>query len=237
MNDKIFFDRIKASLFGSGLKPVTVTNINIILDYWRSRHSERPQAQLAYVLATVLGETGRDMKPVRETFASSDKQARLRLKSAAYAQSTPPFGHAYYGRGYVQLTWKKNYQVQEDKIGVKLVEFPDLALRAENAIVVLVEGMLAGDFNGLGHGLEYYVNVSKQDFVNARRTVNKLDRAVEIAGYAFKFLDALEHGAEAFSLIATKQEKISGAAAGDISRDQLMRPSAKHMAALRKIKI
>jgi len=38
--------------------------------------------------------------------------------------------------------------MQERKLEVPLVEFPDLALATENDVQILVDGMIAGDFNG-----------------------------------------------------------------------------------------
>ena len=192
MDRKIFFDQIRNSLFDGRLKQVTVTNIGIILDYWQAHYPDNPTKQLAYILATVLAEVGQNMKPVREGFSRSDREARRKLRRKAYAKSVGPFGHAYYGRGYVQLTWLKNYQYQQEKLDIPLVEFPDLALETEHAIRILVRGMMDGDFNPRGKGLPYYLNEDKSDFIDARRTVNLLDRAEEIGGYAVKFLDALE---------------------------------------------
>lgn len=232
MDDAVFYRRIRSSLYGGRLKQVTVDNINVILGYWRTNFNDNPDAQLAYVLATVLAEVGRNMRPVRETFATSDAQARARLRHKAYAQSQPPFGHAYYGRGYVQLTWKDNYALQEQKIGEPLVEFPDRALQTNIAVRILVEGMMAGDFNGHGHGLPFYVNDTNIDFVQARRTVNILDRAVEIAGYATKFLDAIEVSRLSAARMTSFSPLLSEAEAA--AEPPLILPSPEHMAAQRQ---
>ncbi len=161
MDDTRFFNRIRRSLYGGSLLQITVSNINTIREYWDNKYPDNVKTQLAYVLATVLAEVGREMNPVRETFAKSDSQARYRLRHKAYAQSTPPFGHAYYGRGYVQLTWIRNYQRQEDKLGVPLVQFPDMALSTDIAVQVLVNGMMAGDFNALGFRLNHSQNATR----------------------------------------------------------------------------
>ncbi len=226
MDHSVFFNRIRHSLYGGRLSQSAVDNINVILGFWDNAHPDNPRNQLAYILATVLAEVGRDMNPVRETFANSDAQARARLSHKPYAQSVPPHGHAYYGRGYVQLTWRSNYQTQENKLGVPLVREPDLALNADIAIQVLVGGMMAGDFNRDGHGLPHYVNEQDQDFFQARRTVNILDRAFEIAGYATRFLNAIEAAdlAERSTLVAAS----TGNEANDGS-DSLMLPSSEHM--------
>ncbi|NTV99551.1 MAG: carboxypeptidase, partial [Chlorobiaceae bacterium] len=51
--------------------------------------------QIAYVLATTQWETSQTFKPVREAFWESEE---WRKKHFRY--------YPYYGRGYVQLTWK-----------------------------------------------------------------------------------------------------------------------------------
>jgi hypothetical protein len=214
MNDSRFFDRIRITVYNGRIPQISVGNINIILRYWQTNFPNNIHTQLAYILATVRAEVGKKMEPVRETFASSDEEARIRLRDKPYARPVPPHGHAYYGRGYVQLTWFENYKVQENKINVPLVEFPDLALVPENAIQILVNGMMAGDFNEKSHGLSYYVNKQKTDFVQARQTVNLFNRADEIAGYARTFLDAIEY-----------------ASAGVNIRSDILMPSPEHMEA------
>ncbi|MBA5777757.1 hypothetical protein H2509_11540 [Stappia sp. F7233] len=189
-----FYDGVRQSIFGGRVRQLTVDNIEDIFDYWFARHPENPPAQLAYILATVRAEVGLNMVPVRESFAASDQEARKRLAGRDYARTAGDYGHAYYGRGYVQLTWLENYRKQSRKLGIDLVQFPDRALETAVAIRILVEGMLDGDFNGKGFGLAHYVDAKKQDFVEARRTVNGRDRAVEIAGYAERFLTAIRAG-------------------------------------------
>jgi len=189
---KIFFDTVRGPLFGGSLAQPAVDNMTAIIGYWLQHYPDRPLNQLAYILATVRAEVGANMRPVREGFAKDDADARKKLAHQPYAKSDGPFGHAYYGRGYVQLTHLSNYKTQSDKLGIDLVQFPDKALETPVALQILIGGMMAGDFNGQGHGLAHYVNETKQDFVGARRTVNVQDRAAEIAGYAKLFLKALE---------------------------------------------
>ncbi len=189
-----FFDSVRERLYGGTANAAAEANITVILDYWFAHHARRPAAQLAYILATVRHEVGPNMVPVRETFADSDDMARARLAAKPYAQPEGPSGHCYYGRGYVQLTWHKNYAKQQEKLGLPLVEEPDLALDTAVATRILFEGMLDGDYNPHGHGLGHYVNGRKRDFVSARYTVNLQDRAELIAGHARKFLKAIKAG-------------------------------------------
>jgi putative chitinase len=186
-----FYDAIRNTVFPGSISQTAVDNMETILNYWFFHHSGNPPAQLAYVLATVRHEVGTDMAPVRETFAASDGAARANLRGKKYAEPEPPSGHAYYGRGYVQLTWLKNYQAQQKKLGIKLAENPDLALDPNVATRILVEGMLDGDFSSTGHGLGHYVNAATQDYFNARQTVNLHDKAHAIAATAHEFAAAI----------------------------------------------
>lgn len=186
-----FFASVRESLYDGQANAAAEANMNVILDYWLAHHGRRPAAQLAYILATVRHEVGPNMVPVRETFADTDAKARERLAAKAYAQPEGELGHSYYGRGYVQLTWHKNYARQQEKLGLPLVQQPDLALDTAIATRILFEGMLDGDYNPYGHGLGHYVNAKKRDFRGARYTVNLQDRADLIAGHARKFLKAI----------------------------------------------
>lgn len=154
---------------------------------------------LAYALATARIETGSNMRPVRETFASTDAQARKKIKELRqrylttgrgpkyeYAKEyTAPDGstHMFYGRGLVQLTWYTGYQ----KEGIEWN--PDKALEPDFAAKLLFKGLLDGRWNGRGKGLMYYLD--KNDIVSARRTVNVLNKAELVADYYKDFLLAL----------------------------------------------
>ena len=132
--------------------------------------------QIAYVLATVRVETGGDgWAPVEE-----------RGKPCDYSG-----GCGWHGRGYVQLTHDYNYRFVGEQLGLDLVNNPQLALEPENATEILVAGMKNGWFNRLGHGLGYYINDERQDWVQARRTVNVLDKAGDVAGWAQDYAVAL----------------------------------------------
>jgi len=136
------------------------------------------KSQIAYVLATVKHETANSFKPVREAFYLGEPAATHHRASLSYSP--------YYGRGYVQLTWKTNYAKYENILGVALVTNPDLALKPDIALFVLVHGFKTGAFTG--RKLSDYVNAQKTDFVNARRCINGTDKATLIAGYANHYL-------------------------------------------------
>lgn len=132
--------------------------------------------QIAYVLATVEWETGHTFAPVREAFWKDEEWRRANLTRY----------YPYYGRGYVQLTWKANYSKYAGILNIDLVNNPDLALEPETALSILVHGFKTGAFTG--KKLTEYINDQGTDFINARRCINGLNKAEEIAALAENFL-------------------------------------------------
>lgn len=141
---------------------------------------------IAYVLATVKHETADTFAPIKEY--------RSRVGSKGRANQDRYWLSGFYGRGYVQLTWKKNYETLGKKLGVDLTANPNLALKPEIAYEILVIGMLQGLFTG--QKLSDYINKNKTDYVNARRIVNGTDKADLIAGYAKKLENILDSSSE-----------------------------------------
>lgn len=131
--------------------------------------------QMAYVIATTEWETAKTFKPVREAFWLSES---WRKKNLRY--------YPFYGRGFVQLTWKNNYQKYSDLLGVDMVKTPDLAMDSNVALFVLVHGFKTGTFTT--RKITDYINVNKTDFLNARRCINGMDQASKIAALATKYL-------------------------------------------------
>lgn len=136
------------------------------------------KTQQAYVLATAQHETNGTFLPVVESYWLKDPDAYNRKHHANY--------YPYYGRGYVQLTWKRNYELYGELLGIDLVNHPELALKPDVAKFVLVDGFKHGRFTG--KKLEQYINAKTTDFVNARRCINGIDRAKHIADIAADWL-------------------------------------------------
>ena len=63
-----------------------------------------------------------------------------------------------------------------------MVNNPDLALKPEIAVLILVIGMKDGKFTG--RDLSDYFTSTKSDYYNARKIINGLDKAVIIADIA-----------------------------------------------------
>ncbi len=184
--------RRESGVFGTSISQQQVTGMEGILDAFAT-HGDGRDKTLAYALATAYHETARRMVPVRETLAKDDAAARRRLKNARYAQPEPPYGHSYYGRGQVQLTWKRNYANSSKDAGVDLVQFPDKALDPVIGARILIRGLLDGRWNGKGLGIAHYLpDAGPDDLRNARRTVNITDKWKLIAGYYHAFMKAID---------------------------------------------
>ncbi|QKC83287.1 carboxypeptidase [Mesorhizobium sp. NZP2077] len=135
--------------------------------------------QCAYVLATAFWETAHTMQPVVEAYWLSENWRRSNLRY-----------YPWYGRGFVQLTWEKNYQRAEAETGQPVHQNPALALNPMVAAKIAVTGMREGWFTG--RDLNDFIDLGHSDFVNARRIINGTDRAQEIAVLAQHYDDALK---------------------------------------------
>ncbi|MGB5712796.1 MAG: hypothetical protein WBM44_18030 [Waterburya sp.] len=136
--------------------------------------------QIAYILATAQHEShlGRWM----EEFASGwDYERRADLGNTESGD-----GPKYKGRGFVQLTGRRNYTFWTSRLGIDLVTRPEKAKEFPVAAKILVQGMRDGTFTG--KKLSDYLG---DDFVNARRIVNNTDRARLIAAIAEEFFEVL----------------------------------------------
>jgi putative chitinase len=146
-----------------------------------------PIAFAAYGLATAWRETGKQMQPVREAYWLTEDWRKANLRY-----------YPWYGRGYVQCTWEKNYQRADDELGLggKLIANPDLTLQPDIAAQIMVRGMVEGWFSGkkLGDYLPSTGTADIHQFTNARWIINGQDAAVEIATNALKFQAALTAG-------------------------------------------
>lgn len=172
MNRTAFFDRMRGPLFGGRLPPVAVDGLTHLLDTWEREYAALDRRWLAYALATAHHETGRTMQPVREVGRGKGKR---------YGVRDPETKRTYYGRGVVQLTWRRNYQVMSDRVGHDLVRNPDLALLPAVSARILFEGMIYGLFTGKRFA-DYFMG-SREEWGQARRIINGMDRAETIAGY------------------------------------------------------
>lgn len=134
------------------------------------------KAQIAYVLATAQWETAHTFRPVREGLNRSDAWRRKHLRRY----------YPFYGRGYVQLTWHRNYDKYGRFLDMNLKGNPDLALRPDASLFILVHGFITGAFTG--RKLKEYINDHQTDFKGARRCINGADRWQDIKDLAERHL-------------------------------------------------
>lgn len=193
--DKKYFYKQYQTLFGS-LTKQNVTNIELIIDsiseYYQSENRICNSNQLAYMLATVKHETADTYKPINEYGGKKyyeemydpilGKNAKRKKMAMDNGNTSQGDGVKYHGRGFVQLTWKDNYNRMGDKFNVDLVNNPELALDPKLALKILVYGSESGTFTGLK--LEDFINSNDKDYYNARKVINGLDKAKKIENYA-----------------------------------------------------
>lgn len=174
---KEFFDAVRIK-FGP-LSQKQVEGFNIILEYTASmtiRHR-------SYILSTTWHETARTMQPIREYGKGAGKK---------YGTPDPVTGQVYYGRGYVQLTWKTNYEKACKRLkelslissSVDFVKDPDIVMKPAIAAYIIVIGMKEGWFTGAKLS-DFY------SYEDMRKIVNGTDKAKLIADYASDFEYAL----------------------------------------------
>lgn len=195
MDRAAFFASVRSrtsGVFGTSLSQGQVSGIEGILDAFVT-HGDGRAKTLAYALATAYHETGARMVPVREGFAKDDASARRIVAKRAYGQPAGKYGHVYYGRGQVQLTWLDNYKNSSKDAGYDLAAYPDQMLDPVISARVLIKGLLDGRWNGRGKGIAFYLpDNGPDDLMNARRTVNITDKWKLIEGYYKAFLTAIE---------------------------------------------
>lgn len=164
----------------------------------------KPQ-YIAYIFATDWHETGGKMQPVPEVgrgaklrygrWMTNSKGEKYCYRNGDRKNPTyytyAEYPHLYYGRGEPQLTWLDNYIKAGKELGIDFANNPDLVLLPENSANILVKGSMGGWFTG--RGIPDYVTYGHYDeFVEARRVINGVDRKHDIAKYAKIFLTALE---------------------------------------------
>ena len=195
INRRAFFDAVRASLFNGTLNQKQVDGQTAILDAWEGRPEFTDKRWLAYMLATAYHETAQTMQPIGEYggeayfFRMYDMAGERPGVARDLGNTEPGDGVLFHGRGYCQLTGRSNYIKLSAVIGVDLVADPELALDPKIAALIMFEGMKSGIFTGVGLGT--YFNQVKDDPINARRIINGVDKAEQIAGYHRSFLAAI----------------------------------------------
>lgn len=179
---KTFFDEVRKNIAGGRLTPGQVGGLDALLAATQGldvRHR-------AYLLATAWHETAFTMQPIiergsRRYFDKYEPGTRI---GRDLGNTRSGDGFLYRGRGYVQITGRRNYLRASQELENDFVSYPDRALNPALAAKILVVGCTEGWFTG--KKLSDY-----PDYVNMRRVVNGTDKAEQIARYAYEFERAL----------------------------------------------
>lgn len=134
--------------------------------------------EAAYVLATAFWETAHTMEPVREAFWLSDDWRERNLRY-----------YPWYGRGFVQMTWERNYHRASAELGLDLTSDPDKVMDPDISAEILVIGARDGWFTG--KKLSDYLTPQESNYRGARRIINGTDKAAAIAEIAREYEAAL----------------------------------------------
>ena len=85
------------------------------------------------VLGTIAIETASTFEPVAEAYWLGQAARWLYYDKTAYAKVDPVTHQRYYGRGFVQRTWKSGYSASGQILKLPLLEHPDLLLQPNHA--------------------------------------------------------------------------------------------------------
>ncbi len=188
--DAAFFNAVRSLLYGGSLNQAQVDALNAIGAAWE-QYGDGDDRKLAYILATAHHETG-GFRYMREIWGPTAAQKRYEGRKDL-GNTQPGDGKRFMGRGFVQLTGRRNYADWSKRTGLDLVGNPDLVVKPEIAARILVQGSMLGTFTGKKLG-DY------ASFRDMRRVINGTDRAGDIALYADRFLAALLAVKEGVSL-------------------------------------
>jgi putative chitinase len=203
-----FFDRIREEPFGGALRQSQVDGVTRLLDVQERYFPTLPDDHLAYCLSTVYRETGARMQPIVEIGGPAYFTRMYDIRGARPAKARelgnifPGDGAKFPGMGDVQSTGRNN--AKKARVIIKTVLALDVDFEAEPkklldplySAIIMFHGMIHGTFTGKslsdyidGDGIE-----DAGEFKSARRIVNGVDHAAEIAGNATHFLAAIRAG-------------------------------------------
>jgi hypothetical protein len=202
INRDFFFDQCQRTLFTGRLSAKQKGGMTVILDAWEAALSKSDDRWLAYALGTTYHETAFTMQPIRERGGAAyftkmydpNSSVPSRAALARKMKAQPGDGPIFYGRGFVQLTWRANYAAMGRTYTVDLTSSAaaaDAALKPDLAAKIMFKGMTDGIFTG--KKFADYFNSGQADWKNARRIINGLDSADTIATYAKKFYAAISY--------------------------------------------
>jgi Ca2+-binding RTX toxin-like protein len=175
--DRAAFMQAYQEEFGEALPAAVQTKLWQLVEFLRDDAAITDIRWMAYMLATAKLETIGFDPAIPEQRGGAN-------------QDNPYWtvdGGRYYGRGYVQITWKTAYEEMGQALGIDLVGNPELACDPATAYRIFSYGMRTGFFNdvnwlktensgeGNAHqwkGLHHYFNDDQTDYYGAREMVN-----------------------------------------------------------------
>lgn len=198
-----FFDWLRGNkLLGPTLSSDEVKGLNALTAAFSA--AQWPLAYASYGLGTAYLETAHSMLPIKEIggvayfMRQYDKTGNRPKVAAELGNTEVGDGALFAGRGYPQITGRRNYERadRELALGGELLRNPDLAMRPDIAAQIMVRGMAGGWFTGrsLATYLPKAGAANHAQFKEARRIINGQDRAGDIAAYAMDFQTALTVG-------------------------------------------
>jgi putative chitinase len=149
--------------------------------------------QIAYCLATFKWETAHRLEPIDEMGSAAyfNKRYGPQTKVGKVLGNTKAGdGALFHGRGYVQLTGRRNYTKAKTLTGTDLLTNPDAAKEPVLAYEIAIQGMKDGWFTG--KKLDQFFKGTTADFENARTIINGHDKAQTIADLARRFTEVLK---------------------------------------------
>src|SRR5947209_14148664 len=178
-------------------KASAMTGLQAILEAMQEDPDLTDVRWASYMLATVQRECANQGQPIEEFGKGKGKPYGVPVKIVDANGVTHT--NTYYGRGYVQLTWKANYANLSSKLGLgdTLLVHPEHALEPQTAYKIMSFGMRHGSFTGKKLG--DFIHDNACDYVNSRKIINGLDHAQEIAGFAQNFEQLLRKNTKAAS--------------------------------------
>jgi putative chitinase len=177
--------------------PAIQARLRDIFDYLEKNPAISDLKTLAYTLATIRHDSSGTFRPLTELGSAEQLERRYgpdTPQGRSLGNSQAGDGFLYRGRGYLQLTGRRNYQRVNGELGLvgtpdDLETNPDALLKPDLSFRAMVWGLTTGYFTG--RKISDFVTAEKADYRNARKAVNGLDHAEQIAADAVKFEQVL----------------------------------------------